>query len=208
MWTLVLFRALSGVQNAFYYAKLEMLARIWALVLIAYICWMLDGWYVASAVGVVFAYLSFEGKLWKGSIHLVEIFKTGLPIIAYFVSGGNLVDIMLSTYPGLVLHKMVINWGSGQKILSDVTDDPTGRSYSFTVSIEWKKVVSLIHILWFKAKKLADDRQAEFEKMNPGWTKIYVPRQTMADRIIWALISIGVWALMHFDILNYLKIQL
>jgi len=208
MWTLVLFRALSGVQNAFYYAKLEMLAKVWALVLIAYIAWMLDGWYVVSAIGVVFAYLSFEGKLWKGSIHLVEIFKTGLPIIAYFVSGGNLVDIMLSTYPGLVLHKMVINCGSGQKILSDVTDDPTGRSYSFTVSIEWKKVVSLIHILWFKAKKLADDRQAEFEKMNPGWTQIYVPRQTMADRIIWSLISIGVWALMYFDILNYLKIQI
>ena len=208
MWTLVLFRALSGVQNAFYYAKLEMLARVWALVLIAYIAWMLDGWYVISAAGVVFAYLSFEGKLWKGSIHLVEGFKTGLPIVAYFVSGGNLVDIFLSTYPGLVLHKMAINWGSGQKILSDVTDDPTGRSYSFTVSMEWKGVVSLIHILWFKAKKLADDRQAEFELQNPGWTQIYVPRQTMADRIIWALISIGVWALMQFDILNYLKIKL
>lgn len=208
MWTLIFFRALSGVQNAFYYAKLEMLAKVWALVLIAYIAWMLEGWYAISAIGVVFAYLSFEGKLWKGSIHLVEIFKTGLPILAYFVSGGNLVDIMLSTYPGLVLHKMVINWGSGQKILSDVTDDPTGRSFTFTVSLKWKWAVNWIHFFWFKVKGNADARQAMFEQANPGWTKIFVPRQTMADRIIWALISIGVWALMKFDILNYLKIQL
>jgi hypothetical protein len=208
MWTLTLFRALSGVQNALYYAKLDMIAKLWALVLIGYIAYMLEGWYILSAIGVVFSYLSFEGKLWKGSIHLVEIFKTSLPILAYFVSGGNLVDILLSTYPGLVLHKMVINWGSGQKILSDVTDDPTGRSFTFTVSIEWKWAVNWIHFLWFKVRKLADDRQDKFELENPGWTKIYVPRQTMADRIIWALISIGVWALMYFDILNYLKIKI
>ena len=122
----------------------------------------------------------------KGSIHLVEIFKTGLPIAAYFVSGGNLIDIILSTYPGLVLHKMVINLGSGQKILSDVTDDPTGRSFTFTVSLKWKWAVNWIHFFWFKVKGNADARQAMFELANPGWTKIFVPRQTMADRIIWA----------------------
>jgi hypothetical protein len=89
-----------------------------------------------------------------------------------------------------------------------VTDDPTGRSFTFTVSLKWKWAVNWIHVFWFKVKGNADARQAMFELSNPGWTKIYVPRQTMADRIIWSLISIGVWALMHFDILNYLKIQL
>lgn len=208
MWILVLFRALSGVQNALYYAKLDMIAKLWTLVLIAYISWMLDGWYIISAIGVVFAYLAFEGRLWKGSIHLAEIFKTSLPIAAYFVSGGNLIDIILATYPGLVLHKMAINWGSNQKILSDITEDPTGRSFTFVVSLKWKWSVGWIHFFWFKVKDNADARQYIFEQSNPGWTKIFVPRQTMADRIVWALISIGVWSLMYFDVLNYLQIQI
>ncbi len=203
MLNLILFRLFAGVQNALYYAQLKFIAQLWALVLIVFIFTIMPFPYSLSSAGVLLTLLAFEGKLWKGSIHFAEMIKTSLPIAAGFVSGWNMSDIVLSVYPGLILHKMVINLGSNKwdtfkefwKILfSDITDDPTGKSYTFTVPLKWKWAVNWIHIFWFKVKGMADARQAMYEQANPGWTKIYVPRQTMADRMIWAAISL----ILHF----------
>ncbi len=219
MLNLILFRLFAGVQNALYYAQLKFIARLWALVLVVFIFMIMPFPYSLSSAGVLLTLLAFEGKLWNGSIHFTEMIKTSLPIAAGFVAGWNLSDIVLSAYPGLILHKMVINLGSNKwstfkemmKILfSDITDDPTGKSYTFTVPIKWKWAVDWIHILWFKVKGMADARQYIYEQENPGWTKIYVPRQTMADRMIWAGISVILYFTTHVefyfqDALNWFK---
>lgn len=199
MLELILFRLFAGIQNAIYYANLRFFAKAWAVVLIAYIFYITPFPWSLSSAGVILAYLAFEGKLWKGSIHFAEMIKTSLPILCGFLAGWNLSDIVLATYPGLVLHKMAINIGSQKwtdvksffkALFSDITDDPTGKSFTFVVSIKWKWAVGWIHIFWFKVKGNADARQKMYELANPGWTKIYVPRQTMADRLVWAGISI------------------
>ena len=219
MLNLILFRLFAGVQNALYYAQLKFIARLWALILIVFIFMIMPFPYSLSSAGVLLTLLAFEGKLWKESIHFTEMIKTSLPIACGFISGWNLSDIVLSVYPGLILHKMVINLGSNKwstfkemmKILfSDITDDPTGKSYTFTVPLKWKWAVDWIHVFWFKVKGLADARQVMYEEANPGWTKIYVPRQTMADRMIWAGISIILYFTTHVefyfqDAINWFK---
>ncbi len=203
MLNLILFRLFAGIQNALYYAQLKFIARLWALILIGFIFIIMPFPYSLSSAGVLLTLLAFEGKLWKRSIHFAELIKTSLPIAAGFVAGWNLSDIVLSAYPGLILHKMVINLGSNKWatfkefwaiLFSDITDDPTGKSFTFTWPIKHKWMVDWIHFLWFKVKGLADARQFIFEQENPGWTKIMVPRQTMADRMIWAAISL----ILHF----------
>ena len=69
---------------------------------------------------------------------------------------------------------------------------------------------TLISVFWFKVKGMAVVRQKVYEDANPGWTKIFVPRQTMADRMIWAGISIILYFTTHVefyfqDALNWFK---
>jgi len=208
MLNLILFRLFAGVQNSLYYAQLNFIARVWALILIVFIFMIMPFPYSLSSAGVLLTLLAFEGKLWKGSIHFTEMIKTSLPILCGFIAGWNLSDIVLATYPGLVLHKMAINLGSNKwsnfkefrkALLSDITDDPTGKSFSFTWKFKQKWMVDWIHIFWFKVKDNADARQYMFEQSNPGWTKIFVPRQNMADRMIWALISIVIYYSTHVE---------
>jgi hypothetical protein len=208
MLNLILFRLFAGIQNALYYSQLKFIARLWALVLIIFIFTIMPFPYSLSSAGVLFTLLAFEGKLWEGSIHFTEMIKTSLPIACGFISGWNMSDIVLSVYPGLILHKMVINLGSNKWstlkeawgiLFSDITDDPTGKSFTFTWRLKDKWMVGWIHIFWFKVKGMADTRQYVFEQENPGWTKIMVPRQTMADRMIWAGISLILYYTTHVE---------
>lgn len=219
MLNLILFRLFAGVQNALYYAQLKFIARLWALILVVFIFKIMPFPYSLSSAGVLLTLLAFEGRLWKGSIHFAEMIKTSLPIAAGFISGWNLSDIVLSVYPGLILHKMVINLGSNRWstfkemwaiLFSDITDDPTGKSYTFVIALKYKWALNWLHFFWFKVKGLADNRQAMYEQANPGWTKIYVPRQTMADRMIWAGISLILYFTTHVefyfqDAINWFK---
>lgn len=62
-------------------------------------------------------------------IHLWENFVTGGFVIWMSLSGYNILLICCSVYPALILHKGLINMGSGLKFLDHATDDPTGKTY-------------------------------------------------------------------------------
>jgi hypothetical protein len=64
-------------------------------------------------------------------IHLWENFITAGYVFHLILSGFNVLLIMCSVYPALIIHKGLINWGSGLSFLDSATDDPTGKTYGF-----------------------------------------------------------------------------
>jgi hypothetical protein len=78
--------------------------------------------------------LSFHPKA-KGvfsklkDIHLWENFVTGGFMLFLALTGHNLLMLAFSVYPALILHKGLINLGSGLSFFDETTDDSTGKTY-------------------------------------------------------------------------------
>jgi len=144
---LFFYRSVSGVQNAFGYAKSHAMRAITGVVL-AFLAFMPLGYLspaawrpgvitacilaVAGAAGVEFSF-NRQLKFLPRDIHLYETVTTGMATIAWLLAGGNLVLIAASVYPAMILHKMAINLGAGLPLLSDKTDDPAGRYFTIPI---------------------------------------------------------------------------
>ncbi len=130
-------RILSGCQNAFGYSSNKLLMFIVSLCLILYPFLtfqhtLLFYSYLTINLLVVSAkYLSFNRKLGKfGDIHFWENLTTGGYFLFMILSNHNIVLLILSVYPALILHKGFINLGSNQHFLYEGTDDVSGKTYN------------------------------------------------------------------------------
>lgn len=152
---LFLFRALSGAQNGLGYADQRIPRTITSFLMCAILIGTLmilllrapeSIWKVvavllviASILGVLGVEDSYNEKtnLFKSDVHFWELLATGGITLAWMALGGNLIGIVASVYPGLILHKGFINLGSGQKWWYHGTDDKTGQTFSIPL-LGWK----------------------------------------------------------------------
>lgn len=63
-------------------------------------------------------------------IHLWEEFVTGGIVIYMTLAGFNILLILCSVYPALIIHKGLINIGSKLDFFATATDDPTGKTFN------------------------------------------------------------------------------
>ncbi|WP_143473331.1 hypothetical protein [Flavilitoribacter nigricans] len=145
---LFLFRALSGAQNGFGYAKKSVYRVITSGLMVAVLagslfCWLQSApesyWKAGTVILVIISIVGTIGvedsfnpnyQILPKDIHLWEMLATGGITLAWMALGGNLISIAASIYPGLILHKGFINLGSGQKWWYAGTDDRTGKTFS------------------------------------------------------------------------------
>jgi len=135
----ILFRALSGVQNGFYYGKnmLGVSMTTMTLIFISFLTILvwdtpaLATYTLAFSMGfcawLYFVFLSKQGD----KIHLVETLLTGSYTLA--IAFLDIPTAILSVYPGLVLHKMGVNYLGGWPVFYEGTDDPKGKYYSIYI---------------------------------------------------------------------------
>lgn len=99
--------------------------------------WLFFLYFIINAFIVYMKAASFdlvpELKAFKKyrDIHLWENFITGGYVVHLILSGFNVLLIMCSVYPALIIHKGLINVGSGLTFFNEATDDPTGKTYGF-----------------------------------------------------------------------------
>lgn len=152
---LTLFRILSGGQNGLGYDKdknrwmataVLVLSLIGAFFLLTY-CYSAKDWLYVFAIlyllvslaGVLGVENSFSKQIeWVPiDIHFWELFATGGVTLAFAAMDANLIMIAASIYPALIIHKGLINIGSGKGFWYEGTDDPTGKTFSIPL-LEWK----------------------------------------------------------------------
>ena len=146
---LLIFRMLSGWQNGLGYADKERGRLVLSIILIllalaptiifakASIPVLAKIASIILAAAAAFAILGVESSfnalftLITEDLHFWELLATGLITIAWLMGGGNLLWIFASVYPALIVHKGLINLYSGLGFWDIITDDPTGRTFSF-----------------------------------------------------------------------------
>ena len=87
---------------------------------------------IIAAVAAILVEVSFWEKA-KGNffdIHFWESITTSFITMAWICTGGNLIMIICSVYPGLILHKGFVNIFHGHQFFYQGTNDPTGRTFS------------------------------------------------------------------------------
>jgi hypothetical protein len=64
------------------------------------------------------------------------------------LSHFNILFILCSVYPALIVHKGLINIGSDLKFFATATDDPTGKTYGFKLfGLKIKRSSNLIRLI-------------------------------------------------------------
>lgn len=144
--TAFLQRVLSGLQSYFGYSKkstgltaITLLMMLFPLITVFFkTSIVLFGIFmIVNAVVLFMKMISFEPdkfialKKYK-DIHLWENFVTGGFFVYLAILAFNIKSIVLlccSVYPALILHKGLINLGSGQNFFASATDDASGKTY-------------------------------------------------------------------------------
>lgn len=140
------YRVLSGLQNGLGYRRHNLLRSITsyllalaalAIIFIAIrqaplIAFLSIAGALISALGAIGVEDSFNKKtsLLREDIHFWEMLATGGVMISVTILGGNLILILASVYPALIIHKGLINTFSGLSWWDQRTDDPTGKTFS------------------------------------------------------------------------------
>lgn len=145
---LFLYRSMSGLQNGLGYAGkrrgrravsclLALAAFLPSLCLLpskpaAIVLLATLGGSVISALGAIGVEDSFDTRmrLLPTDVHLWEMLATGGVMISVTAIGGNLLLILASVYPALIIHKGLINTFSGLPWWDVRTDDATGKTFS------------------------------------------------------------------------------
>lgn len=133
-------RVSSGIQNGFGYSKkmIGLYGMGIVLILLPFLSFQ-NHWvsYLFIFVNLIIVFLktiSFTKKFPTLSkykdIHLWENFVTGGYFLYLILVGYNILPIICSVYPALILHKGFINLGSKLSFFSEQTDDKTGKTYS------------------------------------------------------------------------------
>lgn len=134
-----LFRVLSGAQNGLIYNKSEaghFLPVMFMLFIPIYIMTEggdRNGVRLACIAWAFLATISFKysfGNIREGwGIHEFE--TIGMYVFAVACFFFSPLGFILSVYPSLVIHKGLINIGSGIGFFDERTDNPTGKTFSF-----------------------------------------------------------------------------
>lgn len=133
-------RVSSGIQNGFGYSKkvfgLYGLGIFLAILPILSFQnhWISYLFLLVNLIVIFFKTISFTKSFPTLSkykdIHLWENFVTGGYFLYLILLGNNILPIICSVYPALILHKGFINLGSKLPFFSERTDDATGKTYS------------------------------------------------------------------------------
>ena len=133
-------RVMSGAASLFGYKKNFFGLHVVSLAMILLPIWTAEhNWLfwlfmVVNAICVVMKVVSFDDEIkgWTAKykdIHLWENLVTGGFGLFLALTGHNLLMLVLAVYPALILHKGLINIGSGLSFFAEATDDATGKTY-------------------------------------------------------------------------------
>lgn len=146
-------RASSGLQNAFGYRRNNNLlyGSTIASILISVLTYLSllkynitehffinyilsPSFLVVTIIGLIGVALSFTKSI-KPMIHTYEVVATGGIVLSAFTMGVNIIDLIFTVYPGLVLHKGFINLASNRSFIDkqEITNDATGKTYYLEV---------------------------------------------------------------------------
>lgn len=82
-----------------------------------------------SLATVVVLFVGSGGSFLGMDLHAAEYITRACFAASMCFAGADIISIALGTYPGLFLHKVLVNRGSGLPIMDSQTDDPTGRTW-------------------------------------------------------------------------------
>lgn len=134
-------RIMSGAASYFGYSK-----RIAGLIIVSILMialpffvvnnhWIFIAFLIVNLLTVGMKAISFIRNI-KGwivkyeDIHFWEDLVTGGFMIYLTLTGHNILMLICSVYPSLIIHKGLIDLGNGLPFLSNATDDATGKTYS------------------------------------------------------------------------------
>lgn len=142
-----IYRVVSGAQNGFGYAN-QVRGRVAATTIMAVLGAALlvtaalgnmpaalkGGAIALSLVGMAGAIAvedSFNQdiNIFPADIHLYETLTTGAITLALCLAGHNVLMVACSVYPGLIIHKGLINALPGNSWWDTRTNDPTGKTF-------------------------------------------------------------------------------
>jgi hypothetical protein len=161
-------RCLSGMQSMYGYEKSKKGFIILSLVMLFYpmitfkFHWLFFLYFIVNAFIVYMKTSSFE--LTSGlnefkkyhDIHLWENLITGGYMVYMILSGFNVLLLICSVYPALIIHKGLINIGSGLSFFATATDDPTGKTYGFKLfNLKIKRSSNFIRLIFASVSIIA-----------------------------------------------------
>lgn len=143
-----MYRIASGYQNAFGYAGMTrarvmmstvMVITCGVIIAAALVGQKMPAWYIvatcllccvaiASAIGVEDSF-NDSYQFFPPDVHLYETLTTASLTLAICTAGGNILLVASSVYPGLIIHKAVINYSFNLPWHYHGTDDKTGKTY-------------------------------------------------------------------------------
>lgn len=145
--SLVTYRLIAGMQNGHGYGHNDSSRHSATLALIggaaSFILWLVlaepPTWlYIIGVIAAIISGISawmieliFTKKLrgkWA-DIHFWEMFKTAGVAVTAICAGANIIFVACSVYPGLILHKGMVNINSGHPWWYTGTDDETGKTF-------------------------------------------------------------------------------
>lgn len=96
--------------------------------------WFFVLFYIVNIITVGMKFISFDDSItgWLKKykdIHLWESLVTGGYIVFLTFTGYNILLLICSVYPALIIHKGLINLGSKLSFFAEATDDATGKTY-------------------------------------------------------------------------------
>lgn len=136
-------RLFSGIQSMYGYSHEKLGFALMSILmclspLLSYeTSWLFYCFFIVNAMVIYMKTMSFQvipqlTFLKKyGDIHLWESLVTGGYVTYLVLAHHNILLIMCSVYPALILHKGFINIGSKLSFFATATDDPTGKTYGF-----------------------------------------------------------------------------
>lgn len=96
--------------------------------------WFFVLFYIVNVITVGMKFISFDDGItgWISKykdIHFWENLVTGGYVLFLTLTGYNILLLICSVYPALIIHKGLINLGSKLSFFAEATDDATGKTY-------------------------------------------------------------------------------
>lgn len=137
-------RILSGAASYFGYSNKIVGMLLISLLMVAYPFIapipnaFFIAFYIVNIIVVGMKFMSFDpeigGVLSKfRDIHLWESLVTGGYMVYLTLTGHNILLLICSVYPSLIIHKGLINLGSKLNFFAEATNDPTGKTYNIPI---------------------------------------------------------------------------
>lgn len=161
-------RTLSGAQNMYGYSKRKGLFLLFTLLMLFFpfityqptivflIFVIINAFdvYMKAASFNLLPYMRFLKKY--RDIHFWENLVTGGYFVFLILAHFNILYLFCSVYPALILHKGLINKGSGLSFFSTKTDDTTGKTYNIPLlGIKIKRSSNSVRLIFASISLIA-----------------------------------------------------